>query len=170
MLPFPALLQMPYLQTRNHGACVQLIHFPSNSRSNTEVGCKFNYSTCTEQKQNLIVKFVLLCWKIKNKRSWSGLCDQNAFQFIKPWGNEIKTPEGFFLPHGVIISQCFFSEIFAPQLCTPKETSIPFSGAWISSNNLQFLQIIPFKHLMFQPTQTIFLFKLIWDKNGGIIN
>lgn len=109
--------------------------------------------------------------KIKNKRSWSGLCERNVLQFIKPWGNEIRAPEGFFLPHGIIItSKCFFSEIFAPHLCTPKETLIPFSGAWISSNNLQFLQIIPFKHLVLQPRQTICLFKLIWDKNGGIIN
>lgn len=63
MLPFPPPPPTPYLQTRIHRACVQLIHFPSKSRTNAEVGCKFNYSTCTEQKQNLIVKFVLLCCK-----------------------------------------------------------------------------------------------------------
>lgn len=69
LFPSPSLLQMLYLQTRNCGACVQLIHFPSNSRSDAEVGCKFNHSTCTEHQQNLIVKFVLLCLRDEKQKT-----------------------------------------------------------------------------------------------------
>lgn len=95
--------------------------------------------------------------KIKNKRCWSGLCEWNIFQFIKMWDNEIRAPEGLFLPHGIIISKCFFSEIFIPRLCFPKETSIFFEA--ISP-------IIPSKHLNFYPSPSIYLFKIIWNKMG----
>lgn len=105
--------------------------------------------------------------KIKNKRCWSGLCEQNTFQFIKVWGNEIRAPEGLFLPHGIILSKYFFSEIFTPHVCTPKATSIPFSGA-ISQNNPPQASYPPAKAI-------IYLFKLTWNKkfwnnNLSIIN
>lgn len=48
--------------------------------------------------------------KIKNKRCWSGLCERNIFWFIKMRGNEIRLVKGVFLPHGFIISKCFFSQ------------------------------------------------------------
>lgn len=60
--------KLPYLQSRTHWAHVQLIHSSSNSRSNYRVRCKFNYSTCRKQKQNLIVKFVLLRRKDKKQK------------------------------------------------------------------------------------------------------
>lgn len=132
----PPLLQMPYLQTRNHEACVQLIHFPSNSRSNTEVGCKFNYPHVQNRNRISLLNLFSYVGKIKNKRSWSGLCEWNVFQFIKPWGNEMRAPEGFLLPHGIIIiSQCFFSEIFVL-------TSVPQKRFQSPSLGLEFLQII----------------------------
>lgn len=66
--------KLPYLQSRMHWAHVQLIHCSSNSRSNYRVWCKFNYSTCRKQKRNLIVKFVLLRWKIKKKKGAEVVC------------------------------------------------------------------------------------------------
>lgn len=144
--------KLPYLQSRTHWAHVQLIHSSSNSRSNYRVRCKFNYSTCRKQKQNLIVKFVLLRRKDKKQK-----------KMLKwpVWAEYISLPRAgekwtlFLLqkPHWIEFSFFFFFPFLFPiqnydvllklLICMCMCNSFPFSRECFGTTPLPFESGLP---------------------------
>lgn len=98
--------------------------------------------------------------KIKNKGCWSGLCERNTFQFMKLWGNEIRAPEGLFLPHGIIASKCFSSQKSLLLFYVPQKRlhQFLFSEVVTLSNPL-WAPYAPAKSI-------IYIFKIICNKMG----